>query len=77
MSEYDEDKIVERMRKRTFGNKQYQVATQALFNKLDRYREALESISKNGCCDKCQEAKLVALSALNPRPVPLTLRERE
>ncbi len=26
--------------------------------------EKLTSISKNGCCDNCQEAKLVALSAL-------------
>lgn len=26
--------------------------------------QALESISKNGCCGTCQEAKLVALSAL-------------
>ncbi len=26
--------------------------------------EAHESISKNGCCDKCQEAKLVSLSAM-------------
>lgn len=27
-------------------------------------RDALESISKNGCCKPCQEAKLVAKSAL-------------
>jgi len=27
-------------------------------------REALESISKNACCEPCQEAKLVARSAL-------------
>ncbi len=26
--------------------------------------EALKSISKNSCCDKCQEAKLVSLEAL-------------
>lgn len=27
--------------------------------------ETLESISKNSCCDRCQEAKLIAVSALN------------
>lgn len=27
-------------------------------------REALESISKNSCCEPCQEAKLVAREAL-------------
>lgn len=29
-----------------------------------RLREALESISKNSCCDQCQQAKFVALRAL-------------
>ena len=29
------------------------------------FREALESIAKNTCCDRCQEAALVARSALN------------
>jgi len=29
------------------------------------YRDALESISKNSCCDQCKEAKLVAEAALN------------
>lgn len=29
-----------------------------------RLRAALEKISKNSCCETCQEAKLVALSAL-------------
>ena len=29
-----------------------------------RLREALESISKNSCCDQCQQAKFVALQAL-------------
>ena len=29
-------------------------------------REALESIAKNTCCDKCQEAALVARKALAP-----------
>lgn len=30
----------------------------------DRYREALQSIAANGCCDRCQEAALVARKAL-------------
>ena len=30
----------------------------------DRLREALESIAANTCCDKCQEAALVARAAL-------------
>jgi hypothetical protein len=29
-----------------------------------RLREALESISKNTCCEPCQEAKIVANKAL-------------
>jgi hypothetical protein len=29
-----------------------------------RWRRALESIAKNTCCDKCQEAALVARAAL-------------
>jgi hypothetical protein len=29
-----------------------------------RLREALESISKNSCCEQCQEAKIVARKAL-------------
>ena len=29
-----------------------------------RLREALESISKNACCESCQEAKKVAINAL-------------
>jgi hypothetical protein len=33
---------------------------------IDRYRKALQSISKNSCCGNCQEAKLVALEALRP-----------
>jgi hypothetical protein len=32
-----------------------------------RYRTALESIAANTCCDRCQEAALVAQAALNPR----------
>lgn len=32
--------------------------------KCEKYREALESISKNTCCEPCQEAKNVAREAL-------------
>ena len=31
---------------------------------IERLREALESIAANTCCDKCQEAALVARAAL-------------
>lgn len=31
---------------------------------LERYRSALESIAKNTCCDKCQQAARVARAAL-------------
>ena len=31
-----------------------------------RLRDALQSIANNTCCDKCQEAALVAHAALNP-----------
>lgn len=33
----------------------------------DQLRDALRSISKNTCCDGCQEAALVALEALGGR----------
>jgi hypothetical protein len=33
----------------------------------EKLREALESIAKNTCCDKCQEAALVAKAALGSR----------
>lgn len=33
--------------------------------KIDVLFSALESISKNTCCDNCQEAKLVAKEALS------------
>lgn len=36
----------------------------------DRLRDALESIEANTCCDKCQEAALVARLALSPPTVP-------
>jgi len=32
---------------------------------LDKTVECLTSISKNSCCDQCQQAKLVALKTLN------------
>jgi uncharacterized small protein (DUF1192 family) len=32
------------------------------------FRAALESIAKNTCCDRCQEAALVARHALEPEP---------
>jgi len=31
---------------------------------IERLREALGSIARNSCCDKCQEAALVARKAL-------------
>lgn len=42
------------------------LAERKFFNEQLRIaREGLESISKNTCCDKCQEAKLVALTTLS------------
>jgi hypothetical protein len=41
--------------------------TRALYvasDEIDRLRSVLESIAKNTCCDKCQEAALVAKAAL-------------
>ena len=44
---------------------------------LNTYRAALVSIASNGCCDRCQEAALVAQKALRDpygqEPVPSTL----
>ncbi len=34
------------------------------YDRCKKLTEAMESISKNSCCDTCQEAKLVALKAL-------------
>jgi len=34
---------------------------------VEQLHDALKSISKNGCCDTCQEAKLVALEALGEK----------
>jgi RNase P subunit RPR2 len=33
-------------------------------DEIERLRAALESITKNTCCDRCQEAALVARAAL-------------
>lgn len=38
--------------------------TEALRRENERLREALESIAANACCDRCQEAALVAKAAL-------------
>lgn len=38
--------------------------TQRAEAEIERLREALRSIAGNGCCDRCQEAALVARSAL-------------
>ena len=38
----------------------------ALRDERDRLREALECIAKNTCCERCQEAALVAKAALTP-----------
>lgn len=35
-----------------------------LADENERLREALESIAANACCDRCQEAALVAKAAL-------------
>ncbi len=37
---------------------------------IEVYKEALLSISKNSCCETCQEAKLVAEKALNKYSAP-------
>ena len=39
-----------------------------LADENERLREALESIAANACCDKCQEAALVAKAALRREP---------
>lgn len=43
------------------ANKEY---ISHLEKKNEILMEAINSISKNSCCDKCQEVRLVALSAL-------------
>ena len=43
-------------------NQNYQLTT-----KVAELEAALRSIAKNTCCDTCQEAKLVALNALEKK----------
>jgi hypothetical protein len=38
-----------------------------LFEQQRRYLEALRSIASNTCCDRCQEAALVARAALKEK----------
>ena len=63
----DRDRIeaadeIERLRKKIkFKNG----IIEKLSHEEDRLREALASIASNTCCDKCQEAALVAQSALD------------
>ena len=45
----------------------------ALSNENTRLRAALQSIARNTCCDKCQEAALVAREALGEKPSGPTL----
>ena len=40
-----------------------------LADENERLREALESIAANACCDRCQEAALVAKAALRREDV--------
>ena len=39
-------------------------------NETETYKKALMSISKNRCCDNCQEAAMVATNALNKYSAP-------
>jgi hypothetical protein len=41
-------------------------------DEIERLRSALQSIANNACCDGCQEAALVAKSALRPVDAPST-----
>jgi len=38
-----------------------------LMDEIERLREALRSIASNTCCDRCQEAALVARAALQEK----------
>ena len=38
-----------------------------LKTEIERLREALRSIASNTCCDRCQEAALVARAALKEK----------
>jgi hypothetical protein len=42
----------------------YEHGREVAANEIERLRAALESIAKNTCCDRCQEAALVAKAAL-------------
>ena len=44
---------------------------------LSIYEKALRSIAANSCCDKCQEAKLVAQAALDAAEPPLDVTALE
>ena len=48
---------------------QAQNAATDLAYRYQRLREALESIAANACCDRCQEAALVAKAALRREDV--------
>lgn len=52
---------IERLMK---ANAELLAENEAMGEKLDVYEAALTSISKNTCCDRCQEAALVARAAL-------------
>ena len=41
--------------------------TNALRKELERLRAVLQSIADSTCCDKCNQAKIVALKALAPQ----------
>ena len=42
----------------------------ALVARIAQLEAALRSIAANGCCDRCQEAALVARAALAPKEPP-------
>ena len=44
---------------------------------LSIYEKALRSIAANSCCDRCQEAKLVAQAALDAAEPPLDVTALE
>jgi hypothetical protein len=46
---------------------QLEVTIDSLRQEVERLREVLESIANNTCCDKCNQASLVARAALAPQ----------
>ena len=66
----DEDIVVTLKRSNdllmTFGNDYSDVFLPAI-DEIERLREALRSIASNTCCDRCQEAALVARAALKEK----------